>query len=78
MTKGDNNDANDTTLYPVGQSYLHRHQVIGSVRGHIPYIGYAKLIFGDSARMKRSGKGIIGQTLADVLYHMVERIRRLT
>jgi hypothetical protein len=78
MAKGDNNDADDTTLDPVRQSYLYRHQVIGSVRGYITYIGYAKSMLGESVWMTGIGKAIIGQTPANGLYHIVKRMCRPT
>ena len=45
LTKGDNNEIDDTILYPAGQHYLDRHDIIGSVRAYIPYVGYARLLF---------------------------------
>jgi signal peptidase len=44
MTKGDNNDLDDRSLYPPGQDYLYRREIIGSVRGHIPYVGHLPLV----------------------------------
>jgi hypothetical protein len=44
MTKGDNNDLDDRSLYPPGQGYLYRREIIGSVRGYIPYVGHVPLV----------------------------------
>ena len=39
LTKGDNNDVDDTLLYPGGQSFIDRKDVMELVRGYVPYIG---------------------------------------
>jgi hypothetical protein len=63
MTKGDNNDADDTSLYPIGQPYLYRHEIIGTVRGYIPHRGYAKLVFSELCWLKKVSAGITGLAL---------------
>ncbi|CAG8460194.1 3020_t:CDS:2 [Paraglomus occultum] len=40
LTKGDNIDFNDRSLYYTDQLWVKREDVIGTVRGFIPYIGY--------------------------------------
>ena len=40
LTKGDNNELDDVALYPPGQKYVHRHQIIGVVIGYIPWLGW--------------------------------------
>jgi signal peptidase len=40
LTKGDNNELDDVALYPRGQKYVHRDQIIGVVRGYIPKLGW--------------------------------------
>ncbi|KAJ5456897.1 hypothetical protein N7530_012171, partial [Penicillium desertorum] len=40
LTKGDNNLIDDTLMYPEGQDYLPRSQILGFVRGYIPFIGW--------------------------------------
>ncbi|KAH8173808.1 signal peptidase I [Sarocladium implicatum] len=40
LTKGDNNELDDVALYPIGQKYAYRHQVIGVVRWYIPWLGW--------------------------------------
>lgn len=44
LTKGDNNQFDDSFFYPVGQDYVHREDIIGLVRGHIPYVGWIALM----------------------------------
>lgn len=39
MTKGDNNEEADSSLYPEGQMYLRPHQIHCYVRGYIPIVG---------------------------------------
>ncbi|KAH7353916.1 signal peptidase I [Plectosphaerella cucumerina] len=38
-TKGDNNDVDDVSLYPPGQKFVYRRQIIGLVRGYLPFVG---------------------------------------
>ncbi|KAI0386660.1 signal peptidase I [Hypomontagnella monticulosa] len=45
MTKGDNNDHTDVALYPPGQTYVYRDQVIGFVRAYVPYMGWLSIMF---------------------------------
>ncbi|KAF7590289.1 hypothetical protein BBP40_003026 [Aspergillus hancockii] len=43
MTKGDNNAVDDTPLYPEGQSFVYRENVVGLVRGYVPCVGWISL-----------------------------------
>lgn len=54
LTKGDNSPLDDTVLYPPGQRYLFRGDVVGSVEGHVPYIGCLALLFGDITWLKQA------------------------
>ncbi|KMP08582.1 signal peptidase complex catalytic subunit SEC11 [Coccidioides immitis RMSCC 3703] len=38
MTKGDNSKLRDVALYPPGQIYVYRTQVVGMVRGEVPWL----------------------------------------
>lgn len=49
LTKGDNNDLDDTALYPVGQAFVYRDQVVGVVKGYLPYVGYITIALNESA-----------------------------
>jgi signal peptidase len=40
MTKGDNNNANDISLYPRGRHYASRDEVVGVVVGYMPWVGW--------------------------------------
>jgi signal peptidase len=41
LTKGDNNQYDDVSLYPAGREYATRDEVYGVVRGYIPFLGWA-------------------------------------
>lgn len=48
LTKGDNNDEDDLSLYAPGQSYLERKEdVVGIVKGFMPYVGMVTLLMND-------------------------------
>lgn len=46
LTKGDNSPLDDTVLYHLGQRRLFRGDIVGSVKGYIPYVGQLALLFG--------------------------------
>ncbi|KAJ5981354.1 hypothetical protein N7499_001634 [Penicillium canescens] len=52
LTKGDNNLIDDTLLYPDGQDYLLRSQIIGFVRGYIPFVGWFVIVLQDFTRLR--------------------------
>ena len=54
LTKGDNSPFDDTMLYPLQQRYLSRSDIVGSVRGHIPYVGQLTLLLGDVPCLKQA------------------------
>lgn len=61
LTKGDNNIADDTELYARGQSYLDRKEdIIGSVRGYIPGVGYVTIMLSEHPWLKTVMLGIMG------------------
>ena len=61
LTKGDNNVADDTELYARGQSYLNRKEdIIGSVRGYIPAVGYVTIMLSEHPWLKSVMLGIMG------------------
>lgn len=43
MTKGDNNDGDDVALYPPGQLMVGREEVVGLVKGYLPYVGWLSI-----------------------------------
>ena len=61
LTKGDNNVADDTELYAPGQSYLDRKEdIIGSVRGYVPAVGYVTIMLSEHPWLKTVMLGIMG------------------
>jgi signal peptidase I len=61
LTKGDNNVADDTELYARGQSYLDREEdIIGSVRGYVPGVGYVTIMLSEHPWLKTVMLGIMG------------------
>ncbi len=61
LTKGDNNVADDTELYARDQSYLDRKEdIIGSVRGYVPAVGYVTIMLSEYPWLKTVMLGIMG------------------
>lgn len=60
LTKGDNNGADDTELYADGQDYLERDDIIGSVVGYIPFVGYVTILLSEHPWLKTVMLGIMG------------------
>ena len=64
LTKGDNNVADDTELYARGQKYLNRKEdIIGSVRGYIPGVGYVTIMLSEHPWLKTVMLGLMGVTV---------------
>ena len=61
LTKGDNNLADDTELYARGQDYLERSKdVIGSVVGYVPFVGYVTILLSEHPWLKTAMLGLMG------------------
>lgn len=61
LTKGDNNLADDTELYARGQDYLERSKdIIGSVVGYIPFVGYVTILLSEHPWLKTVLLGLMG------------------
>ncbi|KAK3323842.1 hypothetical protein B0T19DRAFT_358876 [Cercophora scortea] len=60
LTKGDNNLSDDTELYARGQDYLVRKDIIGSVVGFIPFVGYVTIMLSEHPWLKTVMLGIMG------------------
>lgn len=61
LTKGDNNVADDTELYAQGQTHLDRQEdIIGSVRGYLPAVGYVTIMLSEHPWLKTVMIGIMG------------------
>jgi signal peptidase I len=60
LTKGDNNPSDDTELYARGQDYLARKDIIGSVVGYVPFVGYVTILLSEYPWLKTVMLGIMG------------------
>ncbi|KAK0645751.1 microsomal signal peptidase 18 kDa subunit [Cercophora newfieldiana] len=60
LTKGDNNLSDDTELYARGQDYLVRKDIIGSVVGFIPFVGYVTIMLSEHPWLKPVMLGMMG------------------
>jgi signal peptidase len=60
LTKGDNNNADDTDLYARGQDYLERKDIIGTVIGYFPFVGYVTILLSEHPWLKTVMLGIMG------------------
>ncbi|OJD11997.1 signal peptidase I [Emergomyces pasteurianus Ep9510] len=61
LTKGDNNMADDTELYARGQDFLDRREdIVGSVRGYVPAIGYVTILLSEHPWLKSVLLGFMG------------------
>lgn len=48
LTKGDNNENDDVVLYPEGRTLVNRSEVVGFVRGYVPWLGWFVIGFQDN------------------------------
>ncbi|KAG5295308.1 signal peptidase I, signal sequence processing protein SEC11 [Histoplasma ohiense] len=61
LTKGDNNLSDDTELYAPGQEFLDRKtDLMGSVRGYVPAIGYVTIMLSEHPWLKSVLLGFMG------------------
>ncbi|KAJ1644128.1 Signal peptidase complex catalytic subunit [Coemansia erecta] len=57
LTKGDNNNADDRGLYNPGQLWISREDIIGRVKGFVPYAGMGTIWMNDYPQLKM---GLLG------------------
>ncbi|KAN0063581.1 Signal peptidase complex catalytic subunit [Thecaphora frezii] len=62
LTKGDNNEADDIALYN-GARWMKRKNVVGKVRGYMPYVGYVTIALNDYPKLKYLLLGGMGLSL---------------
>ncbi|KAI1026812.1 hypothetical protein LB505_000895 [Fusarium chuoi] len=60
LTKGDNNLSDDTELYAKNQDYLVRSDIIGSVVGYMPFVGYVTILLSEYPWLKTVMLGFMG------------------
>ncbi|PKY09209.1 putative signal peptidase I [Aspergillus campestris IBT 28561] len=59
MTKGDNNVVDDTLLYPAGKEFLGREEIIGVVKGSVPWLGWVAILLQDYPQIMQLGGGAL-------------------
>ncbi|ORX44561.1 signal peptidase I [Anaeromyces robustus] len=52
LTKGDNNSVDDRALYNKDQLWIKKSDIIGKVKGFLPYIGYVTIVMSDYPKLK--------------------------
>ncbi|KAI0849140.1 putative signal peptidase I [Daldinia vernicosa] len=52
LTKGDNNEMDDVALYPGNRKYIYRDEIIGVVRGYVPYLGWITILLNEMPYLK--------------------------
>ncbi|KAJ5220668.1 Signal peptidase I [Penicillium citrinum] len=60
LTKGDNNPVHDRTLYPRGQSFVAREEIVGLVKGYLPFAGWFTIALSDYPWLKAVGVAVLG------------------
>ncbi|KAI9314127.1 signal peptidase I, partial [Dichotomocladium elegans] len=60
LTKGDNNRGDDRALYDPRQMWIHKENVVGKVRGFVPYVGMLTILMNDYPWMKFALLGVVG------------------
>ncbi|KAJ6573330.1 putative signal peptidase [Mycena sp. CBHHK59/15] len=58
LTKGDNNDVDDLSLYR-GLERLEKKHIVGKVRCILPLIGYVSIFFNEYSRLRNGMFGIV-------------------
>ncbi|KAI8098744.1 signal peptidase I [Halteromyces radiatus] len=67
LTKGDNNPGDDRSLYDYRQMWIHQENVVGKVRGFVPYVGMVTIVMNDYPMVKYVLLGVLG------LFALVQR-----
>lgn len=60
LTKGDNNPIDDRSLYPLGQAFVGREEIVGLVRGYIPCVGWITIALSENPWLKGLGFAFLG------------------
>jgi signal peptidase I len=60
LTKGDNNEADDRGIYNQGQEYISRQDIMGVVKGYLPYVGLLTILMNDFPQLKFVCLGLLG------------------
>ncbi|KAL4426924.1 hypothetical protein ABPG74_012924 [Tetrahymena malaccensis] len=60
LTKGDNNFSDDRGLYSPPKLWIHKKDVLGKVKGYLPYLGMVTIILNDYPMVKYVVLGLMG------------------
>ncbi|KAI8068932.1 signal peptidase I [Thamnidium elegans] len=60
LTKGDNNTLDDRSLYGSGQMWIHKENIVGKVKGFMPYVGMVTLLMNSYPWVKFALLGVLG------------------
>jgi signal peptidase len=60
LTKGDNNELDDRSLYAPGQRWLKRSEIVGKARASLPYVGMVTIYLNDYPMLKYVLIGLMG------------------
>ncbi|GAA5799292.1 signal peptidase I [Helicostylum pulchrum] len=60
LTKGDNNTVDDRSLYDSKQMWIHKENIVGKVKGFMPYVGMITLLMNSYPWMKFALLGALG------------------
>lgn len=52
LTKGDNNQVDDRSLYAPGQLWLEKSDMVGRAKGLLPYVGMVTIVMNDYPNFK--------------------------
>lgn len=66
LTKGDNNQVHDRGLYNRGQRWLKDEDLVGRVRGYVPYLGMMTIWFNDYPKLKYAVIGTLGYFILSI------------
>ena len=50
----------DRGLYPVGQLWIHKDDILGFIEAYCPYVGYVTIMMNDHPYLKYAVLGILG------------------
>ena len=60
LTKGDNNNGHDRSLYARGQEWLRDKDVVGRIVGYFPFLGMTTIALTDYPQLKYALFAILG------------------
>ncbi|KAJ3155712.1 Signal peptidase complex catalytic subunit S11C [Geranomyces michiganensis] len=59
LTKGDNNQMDDRSLYNPGQMWIRQEDVVGKVQGFLPHVGMVQILLTEHPKLKALLLGVL-------------------